>query len=216
MSRIAFGDDFRRKRARRRAWWWFWWTDHAWIRAFWANLDQVAPGVWRSNQPSPRRLFRFQQKGIRTIITLRGESRWPHHVFEANCCRHLGIELVPVQLRARNLVEREVLLDLLDLFDRLEKPFLFHCKSGADRAGLAAALYLLHADNAPIDVAKRQLSLKYAHVRRFRTGILDFLLERYAQDIQDRPMPIREWIETRYDKKALTQDFQDRRARGLF
>ena len=214
--RIALGERYPDTAARLRALWWFWWTDHAWIRAFWPNLDQVAPGVWRSNQPSPRRFARFRDMGIRTIITLRGDSNLPHSIFEKNSCAHHGINLVPIHMRARNLCDRQIYLELLDNFETLEKPFLMHCKSGADRVGLASALYLLHIENAPLEQARKQLSLRYAHVRSFRTGILDFMLERYGEDISDRAMPIRDWIATEFDRKALTAEFELRRSQGRF
>ena len=34
-----------------------------------------------------------------------------------------------------------------------------HCKSGADRAGLASALWLLHVERRPVAEAMKQLSL---------------------------------------------------------
>lgn len=208
IGRIAFGDHYRSRKRRRHAWWWFWWTDHGWLRAYWHNLDEIAPGVWRSNQPSPARLKRYSEMGIGTILTLRGNSTKPHHVFERNCCAHFGIALVPIRLRARKLAEAQVYLDLLARFETLDRPFLMHCKSGADRAGLASALYLLHIENAPVDVAKKQLSFRYLHVRRFKTGVLDFMLDRYAEDIRENPMPIRDWLETRYDRRQIMQAYR--------
>ena len=88
-----------------------------------------------------------------------------------------------------------------------------HCKSGADRAGLASALYLMHVENKPVAEAKKQLSLRYLHLKNDSTGILDYMLDQYEQDITETPMPIREWFETRYDPKALTAGFQ--KLRGI-
>ncbi len=39
--------------------------------------------------------------------------------------------------------------DARALFDRIEYPALFHCKSGADRVGLMAALYLFFKEASP-------------------------------------------------------------------
>jgi len=41
-------------------------------------------------------------------------------------------------------------------------PVLVHCRAGADRAGLAAALYLAATGRAP-EEARAQLSLRYGH-----------------------------------------------------
>uniref|UniRef100_UPI0035616F2C tyrosine-protein phosphatase n=1 Tax=Actibacterium sp. TaxID=1872125 RepID=UPI0035616F2C len=114
--------------------------DHAFLRALWTNLDEIAPGVWRSNQPSPRRIRRYRDMGISTIISLRGGVGKSHHMFEERACAETGITLITVALSARKLLDRTRYLELFDLFDSVEKPFLMHCKSGADRAGLASAL----------------------------------------------------------------------------
>ena len=49
---------------------------------------------------------------------------------------------------------------------------MMHCKSGADRAGLMAALYLLIAKQ-PAREAVKQLTWKYGHVKQAKTGVLD-------------------------------------------
>ena len=60
-----------------------------------------------------------------------------------------------------------------------------HCKSGADRAGFAAALYLLLQRRRPAEEAQEQLSWRYLHLRAGATGILHFLIDRYAADAAD-------------------------------
>ncbi len=192
----------------------FWWVDHAWLRSFWWNLHEIAPGVWRSNQPSPRRLRRYREMGIRTVLNLRGNKRNSFHILERAACEKLGLKLVDRQLWARRLPPRAAVLELLDTFATLEKPFVMHCKSGADRAGLASALYLMHVEGVPVREAQRQLSLRYIHVRAFQTGILGHMLDTYEADTKDEPMPIRAWIEQRYDDRRLTAEFDRRRGRG--
>ena len=64
-----------------------------------------------------------------------------------------------------------------DLFNSIEKPALMHCKSGADRAGLMAALYVLIHCKKPVAEAMKQLSLRYLHVRQAKTGMLDSFLK---------------------------------------
>jgi protein tyrosine/serine phosphatase len=83
-----------------------------------------------------------------------------------------------------------------------------HCKSGADRAGFAAALYLLLRRDLPVEEAKRQLSWRYLHLRGAATGVLHFLLERYAEDSAEEPMRFRDWVERRYDPEALMGDYE--------
>ncbi len=98
-------------------------------------------------------------------------------------------------------------LQLFEIFDRIEKPFVMHCKSGADRAGLASALWLLDKEGASIAQAKKMLSLKYAHLKNTKTGVLDHLLDIYEADTAAAPMPVRQWFAERYDPAAITASF---------
>jgi protein tyrosine/serine phosphatase len=83
-----------------------------------------------------------------------------------------------------------------------------HCKSGADRAGFAAALYLLLQRGASVEEAKAQLSWRYLHVRGAATGVLHFMIERYAAESAAEPMSFREWVKTRYDPVALMAEYR--------
>jgi protein tyrosine/serine phosphatase len=209
----SFGRDISTPRGRLAAWVHFHLFDHGILRTVWSNLDQVAPGVWRSNQPSPRRLERYHRMGIRTILNLRGTNDGSPWLFEREAAQRLGMRMIDVRLFARKLVPPEDLLALLDIFETIDRPFVMHCKSGADRAGLASALWLLHMEGAPIEIARRHLHWRYVHLDFTDTGILDHLLDAYARDTAATPMPIRTWIATRYDPAALTQSFRAGRTR---
>lgn len=207
----SYGKDISTPQGRRQAWWHYQLADHGFLRTLWTNLDEIAPGVWRSNQPSPARLKRYREMGIRTILNLRGRKEFSYYLFEHEAAQRLGLTMIDVKIYARHLAKPERYLELLDIFDRIERPFVMHCKSGADRAGLASALWMLHVEKRPVEEAMRQLSMRYIHLRSTRTGILDRLLETYAADTRERPMPIRAWIETRYDPKAIEAAFKAER-----
>lgn len=208
----SFGNDISTPALRRQARWHFHLVDHAFLRVLWTNLGEVAPGVWRSNQPSATRVGRYAKMGIRSIVYLRGPGRWSYLLFEEEACARHGITLHVAHLGARSLVSRDLLLDLLDLYDTVEKPVLFHCKSGADRAGLASALWLLHREGASVERAREELSFRYLHLRNSPTGILGHMLEVYRRDAGATGMPIRDWIATRYDPAAITAEWQSIRA----
>ncbi len=205
--RESFGKDISTPEGRRAAVWHTHLMDHAFLRVFWTNLAEVVPGVWRSNQPSQARVRRYKEMGIETILYLRGHKTQSFRLLEVEACQELGIEFRVAEMAARNAPHRDRLLELLDLFDVIERPFLMHCKSGADRAGLASALYLLHVEDASLDRAREQLSFRFLHIKSSRTGILDHFLDTYKADTKDTPMPIKEWIATRYDRDALTESF---------
>jgi len=200
----SFGTDISTPKGRRAAKWHFYMSDHGFLRGLWTNQFQIAPGVWRSNQPSPSRLRKLARMGIKTVLNLRGEDKFSFFLFERELCAELGLTLINHKIYARQLVPRERFMDLFEIFDRIEKPFVLHCKSGADRAGLVSALWLLDQESATIEQAKAMLSFKYVHLKRTKTGVLDHLLETYEADA---PMPIRQWFATKYDPAAITASF---------
>jgi len=87
-----------------------------------------------------------------------------------------------------------------------------HCKSGADRTGLAAALYLMVVEDQPFDLARKQLSFRFLHIRRSSTGILDHFFDAYEARNAASPITIEDWIKTEYDPEALTKSFAAKQA----
>lgn len=150
--------------------------------------------------------------GGKTILSLRGGEYKPPTLFEIESCAQLGLELENIALSARKAPQCERLLKLLDIFRTLDRPFLMHCKSGADRTGLASVLYLMVIHERRFDEVKDQLSFKYIHIRRTATGILDEFFHMYL-DETGGDVPIEGWIERTYDANRLTQRFADRQAR---
>lgn len=208
---VEWGGSINTPKARRRAYLHFYLLDHGMLRALWFNLTEIAPGAWRCNQPSPRRVRRLKNLGIKTILNLRGVNQRSPYLFEQEACDALGMSLISCNLSARSLVPRSQLIELLDVFDEIKHPFAMHCKSGADRAGLASALYLLHVKGASLKQAQKQLSFRFLHIRASSTGVLDFVLDAYGRDSAQTPQSIRNWIETRYDHVKLSNEFHQER-----
>lgn len=185
--------------------------DHAFFRIWWDNLHQIAPGVWRSNQPSPRRIARLAKLGIRTIVNLRGPSRWGSYILEKEACAKAGIQLINHRMYSRRMPTYEELLATKALFESLQGPVLFHCKSGADRAGMCAALYQLMVLKKPATVASKQLSLRFLHIKHSKTGRLDYFFASYQTHNAKDPKPFLEWAKDDYDRGKLTSEFHSNR-----
>ena len=195
---------------RARAWASMLFVDHGLFRVIYANRAQVSHELWRSAQPSPGQVAQFAAAGGRTVVNLRGgreHGSWP---LEREACERHGLELVDFVLRSREAPDRATLLSASDFLEKLDYPVLVHCKSGADRAGLFAALYLILRRNAPVAEAKRQLSLRFGHFRHAKTGILDAFLDAYGRDGEARGLSFRDWVETAYDPDAIVRDFRPR------
>ncbi|HHB80318.1 MAG TPA: protein tyrosine phosphatase, partial [Aliiroseovarius sp.] len=202
------GADITTPQGRRRAAWHMHLADYAFFRRRWTNLHKVADGVWRSNQPGRNRYGQFPELGLKTILYLRGERHYSSVQFEQEACDAQGITLLHMDLSARSLAEGAEYVRMLEIMETAEKPLLIHCKSGADRTGLAAALYLIDQGLAPVEEAKKQLSFKYLHWKIAEPGVLDALLEAYEADSRDAPMPVRTWLLTRYDRDAIAAGFR--------
>lgn len=196
--------------ADRRAQRFFMWRDHGVLRTFWTNFDQIAPGVFRSNHPDHRRLTDYKTRGITSVLNLRGANTNIPYVYEAASCAALGMTLESVALRARSAADRQEMLNLFAVFDRIERPFVMHCKSGADRAGLASALYLLD-QGQPVAKARAQLSWRYLHLRFTKTGIQDHMLDLFAASHAQTGIGVRDWIAKEYDPISLAQSFATKR-----
>jgi protein tyrosine phosphatase (PTP) superfamily phosphohydrolase (DUF442 family) len=185
-------------------------VDHGIFRMVYPNSHRMSDKAWRSAQPAPHHIRRFAKAGIRTIVNLRGERDCGSYWLERRACERHGIQLVNYQVRSRAAPTREELKGAKRLFDEVEYPMLMHCKSGADRAGLMSVLYRYLHEGVPLEEAKKELSLKYGHIRQAHTGILDYFFERYIADNARRPMPFFEWVDTVYDPDELKSTFRSK------
>jgi protein tyrosine phosphatase (PTP) superfamily phosphohydrolase (DUF442 family) len=166
------------------------------------NFHCVAPAdAFRSGQPDADWLDRaIDQHGIRSVINLRGdgqESDW--YVNERRVADERGVMFENVMLSASFAPQPCVLRRLVEVLDSAPRPVLFHCRSGGDRSGLVAALYLLLYTDAPIDEARGQLSLRYGHYAYGRSACLHGVLDQYeqwltAEGLEHRSEHLRQWI----------------------
>jgi len=197
--------------ARRWSRWHFLLGDQGWLRVLWTNFYEISTDVYRSNQPSPERLARYKTRGIRAVLNLRGGGPSSYHVFEKEACETLGLCLESIHFRSNALPSRDDLKLLETHFRTLQKPFVLHCKSGADRAGFAAALYLMLIDGEPVEIATRQLSFKYLHIKASNKGIFDYCLETYRKTNEAAPVAFRDWLMTEYDPIKIEAAFKSQR-----
>jgi protein tyrosine/serine phosphatase len=182
--------------------------DHGIFRLIYVNRHRLSDEAWRSAQPAPHHIRALRRRGLRTIVNLRGERLCGSYWLEQAACERKGIKLVNFQLRSRAAPTVAEIRAARDLLERIEYPVLLHCKSGADRVGLMSALYRVFREGEPPAEAKRELSLRYGHVRQADTGILDRFFEKYLEDNKLRPMPFMDWVETVYDPEALKREFR--------
>ncbi len=205
--RYSFGDDISDPSKRRWSKLHYNLFDHAFLRTFWTNFFEIAPGVYRSNQPTHKRFEKYAAMGIKTVINLRGEDPRAHYLFEKESCDALGLTLVNSKLHARKALKAQKYLDVIEALRQAERPMMFHCKSGADRAGIVAAIYLMVFEDVPVEQAKAQLGLKYIHLKGTKTGVQDYILEVYQVRNARAPIGFEDWLRSEYDHKAIQIGF---------
>ena len=186
--------------------------DHAVFRLMWSNLAPVIPGkIYRCNHPTPSRLRRLtRQLGLRTLINLRGKTQSGSDALSREAARELGLDFLDMAFESRGAPQRDRIMRLHGIYMSMQTPAIMHCKSGADRAGLAAGLMVLFAGGTSAD-ALRQLSWRFGHIKQAKTGILDAFFLRYQREAEGRK-PFMDWIREDYNEAALRRDFH---ANGL-
>jgi protein tyrosine/serine phosphatase len=136
---------------------------------------------------------------------LRGHRRCGSDALSRDAAAALGLNHIDMAFESRGAPHRDRILRFAEIYRTLDAPALMHCKSGADRAGLAAGLAILFEGGTSKD-ALAQLSWRFGHWSRSRTGVLDAFFIRYAAEAEGR-QPFLEWVERTYDEAALRRDF---------
>ena len=150
------------------------------------NFHTVTKGeAYRSAQLDTDGLNRYIKKyGIRSIVNLRGEhisDYWYQEeirISNENNVRHYDL-----RLDASKSPDREQINRLISIFRSAERPVLLHCKAGADRAGLASAIWLTVIDGRPKSEADDQLSIKYGHMPVGPTQAMDRFFSKWEPPV---------------------------------
>jgi len=186
------------------------WIDQGVVRLFWTNSAEIAPGVFRSNQPGRKRLELWKAQGLQSVLYLRGNAKSAPFRAEQETCKALGLTLHIFHMSAHRLPEADRIMALIDLFRQIDKPVLLHCRAGADRTGLASAIYLLAIEGRPVEEARYMLSASFGHWNWSSTGVLDQMLHHFEADHRKASMSFVDWVQTRYDPDAITRNFAEK------
>jgi len=186
------------------------WGDHGFLRLRFPNRHDLGGDMFRENQPSPKRIARLAQEGIKTIINLRGPSPKGFYLLEKEACAEHGIELIDFRVYSRDVHTPEKIRAAKELFETITYPALMHCKSGADRTGFMGVLYRhFHMGDTIQDALARELTLKKLHVRQGKTGMLDYFFEDYLRVSEGRDISFLDWVESEYDPADVKARFMD-------
>ncbi len=210
-----FAGDITSPRRRLAAWADSFFVDHAFFRIFWHNFATVAEGrLYRANHPIPAWLAQATRRhGLRTVINLRGARLCGSDALSREAAERLGLRHIYAPFESRGAPHRDRILNLAAIFADLREPALIHCKSGADRAGLAAGLFIL-INGGTSRQALAQLSWRFLHIRASSTGILDAFFAMYAREAEGKK-PFLDWVRDDYHEERLRAEFHPSRAADL-
>ena len=151
------------------------------------NVHVVEPGLaYRSGRLSPSTLeVVVTDYGIRSIISLvppAPDEYWYRAERTLSAAKHITHYEMP--LSAENELTTDQLRVLLMLLRGAPKPMLIQSTSGADRSGLAAAIFKYAVASRSVEEAKGQLSIRYGHVPCLwtGTGAMDASFQRFLRE----------------------------------
>lgn len=138
------------------------------------NFHEVIPGrFYRSAQLSGTALSQdIETYHIRTVINLRGAqpgAGW--YEDELAVARAHGVNHVDFTMSAERELTPAQSFALVALMRNAEGPILVHCKSGADRTGLASVMYLQQIAGVDEKTAEWQLTPLFGHLNIPFTGV---------------------------------------------
>jgi protein tyrosine/serine phosphatase len=131
------------------------------------NFHEVVKGsIYRSGQLNCVELAEKTSKlGIRSVLNLRGRNLGKDWYDEevAFCVRN-GIRHEDIQLSSGRELSLKQMNEIVVILKTLPAPLLIHCKDGADRTALVAALYhLAIEEKSPLE-ADKELTMWYGHI----------------------------------------------------
>ena len=184
-------------------------SDHGVFRVFWRSWEELPGKMFRSNQPYPFQIKSdIKKHKIKSIINLRGERHCSSFYLEQDFCHKNNLKLYNFPISSRDLPDKKKLIDFNTLLQKIEYPCVMHCKSGADRAGLAAALYLIYKQDYSLLHARKQLTFKHLHIKYAKTAILDYFFCKVIDQGIKQKVDFLEWVEEKYNKKKLKEGFK--------
>lgn len=181
--------------------------DHGILRVLLTyNFHPIKPNAFRSGQLTTWELRRrIKQHGIKTVVNLRGKQSndEPALLLEQMVCRDMGAAYRTAQVYSRRYPSADEIKQMFQLFDDIEYPALFHCKSGADRAGVAGTLYVYYCGGIAIKDAHQLAFRPYFHYKYASTGKLDAFFDAYIEFNEKQPISLLEWMSHHYDPKTV-------------
>jgi protein tyrosine/serine phosphatase len=140
------------------------------------NFHTITYGeAYRSAQLDADELEYYMKKyNIKSMVNLRGknpEASWYRE--ETNISAEHNVKHYDISLSSSREPAEEDISRLIEIFKSASRPVLIHCQAGADRSGLAAAIWKVTVDKESKSEAEKQLSIFYGHLPIGKTIAMD-------------------------------------------
>jgi protein tyrosine/serine phosphatase len=124
--------------------------------------------------------YYIKKYNIKSIINLRGrhlDEPWYREEIKVSAERKVAHYDLPIS--ATREPSEEDVRKLMEMFKHAPRPVLIHCQAGADRSGLAAAIWKVVVDKESKLEANKQLSILYGHIPIGKTSAMDSFFQKW-------------------------------------
>jgi len=151
------------------------------------NFHPITDGeAYRSAQLDRDNLeYYIKRYNIKSILNLRGGNHatdWYREELAVSAANH--ITHYDIAMSSTKEPDENDLKQLMEIFKSAPRPILIHCKAGADRSGLVAAMWKVIVDQESKPEAEKQLSIFYGHVPFGGRGAMDTYFEKWQPSYQ--------------------------------
>jgi len=168
----------------------------AWMGVLGSNFREVSPGrFYRSGEMSAEAMGELIDRlGIKCVVNLQSApGDWARYEAQIEACRRRGVVHDRIPLSPTKLPGAAAAKNLVERLESGPFPMLVHCSSGADRAGLAAAAYLIQVEKRPLEEAVgSQLTWRFGHVPIGGSIAMDRFFDRFREASEGRDF--KSWV----------------------
>jgi protein tyrosine/serine phosphatase len=133
------------------------------------NLNRITPRLYRSAQPDAAGMRELEKLGVKTVINLRDLND------DTKEARGTNLRLRHVKMNAWHIEDEDIVRVLAILRRKQDGPFLIHCQHGADRTGVACAMFRIVEQGWSREDAIRELTDGGYGFHKVWTGIPRYL-----------------------------------------
>ncbi len=158
------------------------------LNAYPDRFAEAIPGkIYRGGFPTPEHLERLQKEfGIRTVISLTGETERPREIARQNAIRSLNLKQYRFPMKGNGTGKFPVLDRAADALNAAEdQPIFFHCQAGKQRSNATLAAYRMKHCGWTLKEALAELIEHYDLEHDGDERVLVEHLENYARWLEN-------------------------------